>query len=107
VIFGGGSILATLAGSASELITSRALMGVGAAGIMPTTLSIITNIFPSSERPKAIAVAASNVAFVDAMTTTATIAAVVAVVGALIAAVFLPAPARTDNVGAELAPAAA
>jgi EmrB/QacA subfamily drug resistance transporter len=56
VIFGAGSILATLAGSASELIASRALMGVGAAGIMPTTLSIITNIFPSSERPKAIAV---------------------------------------------------
>ena len=56
VIFGAGSILATVAGSASELIASRALMGVGAAGIMPTTLSIITNIFPSSERPKAIAV---------------------------------------------------
>jgi EmrB/QacA subfamily drug resistance transporter len=30
-------------------------MGLGAAGIMPTTLSILTNIFPSDERPKAIA----------------------------------------------------
>ena len=37
------------------LIASRALMGLGAAGIMPTTLSILTNIFPSHERPKAIA----------------------------------------------------
>jgi MFS family permease len=37
------------------LIASRALMGVGAAGIMPTTLSILTNIFPERERPKAIA----------------------------------------------------
>src|SRR3954451_23901476 len=37
------------------LIGSRALMGLGAAGIMPTTLSILTNIFPSNERPKAIA----------------------------------------------------
>ena len=31
-------------------------MGVGAAGIMPTTLSVITNIFPEDERPKAIAI---------------------------------------------------
>ena len=31
-------------------------MGLGAAGIMPTTLSILTNIFPAHERPKAIAV---------------------------------------------------
>ena len=31
-------------------------MGLGAAGIMPTTLSILTNIFPSGERPKAIAI---------------------------------------------------
>ena len=37
------------------LIASRALMGLGAAGIMPTTLSILTNIFPAHERPKAIA----------------------------------------------------
>ena len=42
--------------SSTELIASRALMGVGAAGIMPTTLSILTNIFPASERPKAIAI---------------------------------------------------
>ena len=40
----------------TELIASRALMGVGAAGIMPTTLSILTNIFPAEERPKAIAI---------------------------------------------------
>ena len=31
-------------------------MGVGAAAIMPTTLSILTNIFPDDERPKAIAI---------------------------------------------------
>jgi EmrB/QacA subfamily drug resistance transporter len=56
VTFGLGSVLAALAGSATELIASRALMGVGAAGIMPTTLSIITNVFPDHERPKAIAI---------------------------------------------------
>ena len=39
----------------NELIACRALMGVGAAAIMPATLSILTNIFPPEERPKAIA----------------------------------------------------
>jgi len=56
VVFAAGSVLAALSDSSSALIASRALMGVGAAGIMPTTLSILTNIFPERERPKAIAV---------------------------------------------------
>jgi EmrB/QacA subfamily drug resistance transporter len=56
VIFAIGSALAALSGSATELIASRGLMGLGAAAIMPTTLSILTNIFPSHERPKAIAI---------------------------------------------------
>jgi EmrB/QacA subfamily drug resistance transporter len=59
--FGAGSVFAALSGNATELIASRALMGVGAAGIMPTTLSILTNIFPDRERPKAIAVWAAVV----------------------------------------------
>jgi MFS transporter, DHA2 family, multidrug resistance protein len=53
--FGIGSLLAAMSGSAHELIASRCLMGVGAAAIMPATLSILTNIFPPNERPKAIA----------------------------------------------------
>ena len=56
VVFGLGSVLAALSGSSPALIASRALMGVGAAAIMPTTLSILTNIFPDDERPKAIAI---------------------------------------------------
>lgn len=55
-VFGLGSVLAALSTDATMLIASRALMGLGAAGIMPTTLSILTNIFPSNERPKAIAI---------------------------------------------------
>ena len=51
-IFGAGSLLAAISGSSTELIASRALMGVGAAAIMPTTLSILTNIFPKDERPE-------------------------------------------------------
>jgi EmrB/QacA subfamily drug resistance transporter len=55
-IFFVGSLLAALSGGSTALIASRALMGVGGAAIMPTTLSIISNIFPAHERPKAIAV---------------------------------------------------
>jgi len=53
--FAAGSVLASMSGSAHELIAARAVMGVGAAAIMPATLSILTNIFPEEERPKAIA----------------------------------------------------
>jgi DHA2 family multidrug resistance protein-like MFS transporter len=55
-VFGLGSLLGGLAGNASQLIASRAVMGIGAAFIMPATLSLITSIFPPEERPRAIAV---------------------------------------------------
>jgi EmrB/QacA subfamily drug resistance transporter len=55
-LFGLGSLAAALSTTTEALIASRALMGVGAAAVMPATLSIITNIFPEDERPKAIAV---------------------------------------------------
>src|SRR5262245_30542169 len=38
VVFGVGSALAGLSGSAGELIASRIVMGIGAAAIMPATL---------------------------------------------------------------------
>jgi EmrB/QacA subfamily drug resistance transporter len=53
-VFGLGSLLSALAGSAEMLIASRALMGVGGAFIMPSTLSILTATFPAHERAKAI-----------------------------------------------------
>jgi EmrB/QacA subfamily drug resistance transporter len=56
-LFGVGSILSAFAASASMLIGTRALMGVGAAFIMPATLSIITNVFTNPhERARAIGV---------------------------------------------------
>jgi EmrB/QacA subfamily drug resistance transporter len=56
-IFGVGSVAASMAGSASQLIACRALMGVGGALIMPATLSILTNTFRDPrERGKAIAI---------------------------------------------------
>ncbi len=56
VVFGLGSLLGALSSSASMLIVARSIMGVGAAFVMPSTLSILTNVFPRRERPKAIAV---------------------------------------------------
>src|SRR5919108_1194005 len=55
-IFGSASLASAFAGSAPMLIATRALMGVGGALIMPTTLSILTNVFPAHERPKAIGI---------------------------------------------------
>src|SRR5881628_3830788 len=56
VIFGVGSLASAFAGSASMLIFTRALMGVGGAFIMPSTLSILTNVFPPEERGRAIGI---------------------------------------------------
>ena len=54
--FLGGSVMAATAGSTVALITGRCVMGVGGALIMPTTLSILVNVFGDpSERAKAIA----------------------------------------------------
>jgi MFS family permease len=53
-LFGIGSIASALVGSSGALIGTRAFMGIGGALIMPATLSIITNVFPAHERPKAI-----------------------------------------------------
>ena len=57
VIFGAGSLLSAVAPSANALIATRGLMGLGGAFIMPSTLSIITNVFTNpKERGKAIGV---------------------------------------------------
>ncbi|MEY2583415.1 MAG: hypothetical protein QOE09_3264 [Ilumatobacteraceae bacterium] len=55
-VFLAGSLFAGFSHSASSIIIGRAVMGVGAAFIMPATLSILTNVFPPHERGKAIAV---------------------------------------------------
>ena len=55
-IFGLASLGALVADSADQVIAVRALMGVGAALIMPATLSIIANLFTGEERGKAIGI---------------------------------------------------
>jgi EmrB/QacA subfamily drug resistance transporter len=56
VVFGGASVIAMLVNDPSTLIGLRAVIGVGAALVMPTTLSIITNVFPPEERGHAVGI---------------------------------------------------
>ncbi|MFM9609710.1 MFS transporter [Streptomyces sp. V2] len=54
VIFGGGAVFGNFADSPGTVIAARAIMGVGAAMIMPATLSLLAATFPRAERAKAI-----------------------------------------------------
>ena len=57
MLFGIGSVAAATSASATQLIFTRAFMGIGGALIMPATLSILTNVFRDpKERGRAIAV---------------------------------------------------
>ncbi|HEY4626273.1 MAG TPA: MFS transporter [Blastococcus sp.] len=55
-IFVVGSLLAASSSSPIELIAWRAVMGVGGAAVQPTTLAVITNVFPARERGRAIGI---------------------------------------------------
>ncbi|MEU4241746.1 MFS transporter [Actinoplanes sp. NPDC026619] len=61
VLFGIASLVSAYADSASQLIAARALMGLGAAAVMPATLAIIANVFDPRERGRAIGVWAGAV----------------------------------------------
>ncbi|MFH8587696.1 MFS transporter [Streptomyces celluloflavus] len=61
VVFGAGSVLAAFSGSPGELITFRAVMGLGGAFVMPSTLAILMNVFERDEQPKAIGIWAGGV----------------------------------------------
>ncbi|MFI5493975.1 MFS transporter [Actinoplanes sp. NPDC051859] len=60
-LFGIASLLSAYAQTPDQLIWARALMGLGAAGVMPATLSIIANVFDPQERGRAIGVWAGAV----------------------------------------------
>ena len=55
-IFGAGSVLGGLSSTIETLIAARAVQGLGAALVLPATLSIVTNVFERDERAKAIAI---------------------------------------------------
>ncbi|MER5938159.1 MFS transporter [Streptomyces sp. NPDC001928] len=54
LIFAAGSVMGSLVDETGLVITARAVMGVGAAVVMPATLSLLVAIFPREERAKAI-----------------------------------------------------
>jgi len=55
-LFGASSALAAFAQDTAMLIAARAVMGIGAAIIMPLSMSILPTIFPPHERAKAISI---------------------------------------------------
>ncbi|MEU0104300.1 MULTISPECIES: MFS transporter [unclassified Streptomyces] len=60
-VFGAGSACAAFSGSPGELIAFRAVMGLGAAFVMPATLAVLMNVFERDEQPKAIGIWAGGV----------------------------------------------
>jgi EmrB/QacA subfamily drug resistance transporter len=54
VLFGAGSVAAMTVDSAAWLIAMRAVLGVGAALVMPATLSTVTSTFPHAQRARAV-----------------------------------------------------
>lgn len=56
LLFGAGSIVGALADSTAAVVIARAIMGVGAATIMPATLSLLVATFPKRERTLAITI---------------------------------------------------
>jgi EmrB/QacA subfamily drug resistance transporter len=55
-LFGVASALSAAATTPNQLIGLRAVMGIGAALLMPGTLSTITSVFPENERAKAVGI---------------------------------------------------
>ena len=55
-VFGAANLFAAFATSTEWMIICRAVAGIGAAMIMPVTLSVVTSSFPAEDRAKAIGV---------------------------------------------------
>jgi EmrB/QacA subfamily drug resistance transporter len=55
-IFGGGSLVCALVHTTGPLIVARSVMGLGAAFLMPATLSIIASMFSGHRRARAIGI---------------------------------------------------
>jgi EmrB/QacA subfamily drug resistance transporter len=58
-IFGVSSVIASQVTTAGALISMRAVMGIGAALILPLSFSILPTLFSDAERPKAVSTAAA------------------------------------------------
>jgi EmrB/QacA subfamily drug resistance transporter len=56
VVFAAANVLAAFAGTVTVLLAARVAAGVGAAMIMPVTLSVITSTFPPEQRARAVGI---------------------------------------------------
>lgn len=54
--FGTGSVVCALSASPESLVCGRAVMGVGAAALLPLSSSTVARAFPGSERSRAVAI---------------------------------------------------
>ncbi|WP_433333791.1 DHA2 family efflux MFS transporter permease subunit [Spirillospora sp. CA-294931] len=61
-LFGAASLGGAMADGASGVIIARLFMGVGAAIVMPLSMSILPSIFPPEERTRAVAVWSASMA---------------------------------------------
>ncbi len=90
-VFALGSTAAAFASGTGMLIGARVVMGLGAAFVMPATLSILNAVFPPKERPQATTVPAHQAGAGSAINDTIREvggALGIAVVGSLSAAVY-------------------
>jgi len=55
-IFAAASLAPVILHSPAEIIASRAVAGVGAAFVMPATLSLLTAVYPKSQRARAVGI---------------------------------------------------
>jgi EmrB/QacA subfamily drug resistance transporter len=58
-LFGAASVAAAYAHSTGQLIAARAVMGLGAALLIPATLAVISFTYPPAQRPQAFGVLSS------------------------------------------------
>ncbi|MEU0468798.1 MFS transporter [Amycolatopsis sp. NPDC006131] len=61
-VFGLASVACAYAGSAGMLIAARAFLGLGAAALVPLSMSVLNALFPGADRGRAIAVWAAAMA---------------------------------------------
>jgi EmrB/QacA subfamily drug resistance transporter len=55
-VFSAAAATALFVDTPGALIAVRAVMGLGASAIMPSTLAIVTNVFPADERDRAVSI---------------------------------------------------
>jgi EmrB/QacA subfamily drug resistance transporter len=56
VIFAGGSVLSGAAWSEGAIVAGRVVQGIGAAAMLPLSLSIVCDVFPKAGQPRALGI---------------------------------------------------